>query len=298
MKKISWFVVTVAVIAGSLAHAQQRRQPTAEELAERERLHQAELKSERPIEARDTIWIEEMTWIEIRDAIASGKTTAIVSTGGIEQNGPYVAMGKHNYILQTACDQIARELGNALCTPIVKLVPEGGIDEPTGHMRYSGTISVRQETFEAVLEDVGKSLKAHGFTNIVYIGDSGGNQSGQDAVAKKLNMSWTDARAHHIGEFYANAALIQYMNDELGITEPEDDGVHDSYWITALQMVTDPTTVRYDERVAAGKAVVNGVSIAPKEKSIEVGKKLMAWRVERTSKLIRDAIAASSTTQQ
>ena len=47
-----------------------------------------ELVMERPIPALNTIWIEEMTWIEIRDALAEGKRTAIVPTGGIEQNGP------------------------------------------------------------------------------------------------------------------------------------------------------------------------------------------------------------------
>ncbi len=287
----------IAVLGMTCLASAQPRQPTPEERAERERRFQAELKMERPVAALDSIWIEELTWIEIRDAIAAGKTTAIVSTGGIEQNGPYVAMGKHNYILQTACEDIARKLGNALCAPIVKLVPEGGIDEPTGHMRYSGTISVRDETFQAMLEDVGASLKVHGFKNIVYIGDSGGNQRGMAAVAKKLNSKWSDAHAHHIAEFYDNDGLIKYMNDELGIEETENDGVHDSYWITALQMVTDPSTVRYEQRVKAGKAKVNGVSIEDLDKTVEVGKTLMKWRVERTAKLIENAVRQSSSTQ-
>ena len=35
-----------------------------------------------------------MTWFEVRDAIKEGKTTVIIATGGIEQNGPYLAQGK------------------------------------------------------------------------------------------------------------------------------------------------------------------------------------------------------------
>ncbi len=294
------FLIAFTALVGlsTVAGAQGRRSLTPEQRAERERRLQAELAMTRPIEALDSVWIEELTWIEIRDAIAAGKTSAIVPTGGIEQNGPYVAMGKHNYILQTACEDIARELGNALCAPIIKLVPEGNIDEPSGHMRYTGTISVRQETFEAMLEDVGKSLKAHGFENIIYLGDSGGNQRGQAAVAERLNAEWTNARAHHIAGFYDNNGVIAYMNEELGIVESASDGVHDSYWITALQMVTDPATVRYEQRVAADKASVNGVSIAPMEKTVEVGRKLMQWRVDRTVELIREAIGEASSTQQ
>lgn len=296
-KKWSFVVASTLLVGLSSQMYGQGRNLTPEEQAERERRFQAELVMERPVAALDSIWIEELTWIEIRDAIAAGKTTVIVPTGGIEQNGPYVAMGKHNYILQTACEDVARELGNALCAPIVKLVPEGGIDEPSGHMRYSGTISVREPTFEAMLTDVGESLEKHGFKNIIYIGDSGGNQRGMAAVAEKLDAKWTDAHAYHIAEFYDNDGLISYMNEELGIVEPENDGVHDSYWITALQMVTDPSTVRYEQRVAAGKAMVNGVSIAELDETVDVGKQLMKWRVDRTVKLIREATGESSSTQ-
>ena len=37
----------------------------------------------RPIEALDSVWIEELTWMEVRDALQAGKTTVIVPTGGI-----------------------------------------------------------------------------------------------------------------------------------------------------------------------------------------------------------------------
>ena len=229
--------------------------------------------------------------MEVRDALAAGKTTVIIPTGGIEQNGPYVATGKHNYVLQTACEWIARDLGNALCAPIIKLVPEGNIEEPSGAMRYPGTISLREETFEMVLDDVASSLRAHGFKDICFIGDNGGNQRGMAAVADALNARWSDARSHYISEYYDNDGIVAYMERELGITEPADDGYHDFYWITALMMVTDPSAVRYEQRVKAGKATINGVSIAPKEETIEVGKKLTRFRVDQTVKAIKAAIS-------
>lgn len=298
MKKTRSALMALALvlITGFAVSARaQQRQLTAEERAQRAQRQQeqlqAELALERPIDALNSVWIEELTYLEVRDALAAGKTTAIVPTGGIEQNGPYVATGKHNYILQTACEWIARQLGDALCAPIIKLVPEGNIEEPTGHMRYPGTLSLREETFEAVLTDVGESLAQHGFEHIIYIGDSGGNQNGMENVAAALNAKWTDGRtrAHFIPEFYDNSGLTDYMNTELGITEPQSDGIHDFYWITALQMVTDPSTVRYDQRVAKDLAMINGVSIAPKEETIEVGKKLMQWRVDQTIAAINAA---------
>lgn len=257
---------------------------------------QRELQAPRPIDALNSVWIEELTWMEVRDAIREGKTTAIISTGGIEQNGPYLATGKHNYVLQGACERIARKLGNALCAPIIKLVPEGNIDEPSGHMRYPGTISLRQETFRAVLDDVGSSLQAHGFEHIIYIGDSGGNQRGMEAVAQMLNERWGETRAHHIPEFYSKPAVVEWMESELGIVQPTDDGLHDNYIITSEIMLTDPDMVRYDQRVKAGKATINGLSIEPKEKTIEIGEKLLGFRVDLTVKAIKAAIASAPPT--
>lgn len=286
--------VLFALGAPVAATAQERPTLTPEQraqrAAERQRQLEEELAAPRPIEALESVWIEELTWMEVRDALAAGKTTAIIPTGGIEQNGPYLATGKHNYVLQGACEGIARELGNALCAPIIKLVPEGGIDEPSGHMQYPGTISLREETFEAVLDDVASSLKAHGFEHIVFIGDSGGNQEGMEAVAARLGERWTDAEAHYIPEFYQYAEVFTWMADELGIVEPTNDGLHDDFVITSIMMVTDPTAVRYDQRVKAGKATINGLSIAPKEEAIATGRKLLQHRVDVTVRAIRAAI--------
>lgn len=262
----------------------------AQMMAEREAHTRAELVSERPIAAHSSVWIEELTWMEVRDLLADGTNTAIIATGGMEQNGPYVATGKHNYVLQGTCEAIALELGNALCAPIMKLVPEGDIEEPTGHMRYPGTISLRQETFEAVLDDVASSLRAHGFEHIVFIGDSGGNVSGMENVAAALNERWYDTYAHFIPEYYRYGGS-EFLERELGIVQTEDDGIHDSFGITALMMVVDPTVVRYEQRVAAGLAKINGVPIAPLEETIEIGRQLMAYRTAVTVEKIRASIA-------
>jgi creatinine amidohydrolase/Fe(II)-dependent formamide hydrolase-like protein len=298
MKRATPFISTLglAVLVASPLAAQQRQQMTPEQRAqaraEAERRTQEALVAPRPIDAFDSVWIEELTWMEVRDALADGKTTAIITTGGIEQNGPYLATGKHNYVLQGACEGVARALGNALCAPIIKLVPEGDIDEPSGLMIYPGTISLREETFQAVLTDVAGSLRAHGFEHIVFFGDSGGNQRGMEAVAAALNERWDDAQAHFIPEFYQYRRVHEWMNEELGIFETDPEGLHDDFVITSIMMATDPNTVRYEQRVKAGKASINGVSIQPKDEVIETGKKLLQFRVDETVKAINAAINA------
>jgi creatinine amidohydrolase len=248
-----------------------------------------------PLPTASTVWIEEMTWMDVRDALKAGKTTAIIPTGGIEPNGPWLVTGKHNYVLRANCDAIARRLGNALCAPIIEYVPEGAIDPKSGHMTSPGTISMREETFRAVLTDVAHSLKMHGFQNIIFIGDSGGNQNGQRAVAEELNTKFAGAAVvAHVQEYYDYASVAKFMEGQ-GIKEGKSDGLHDDPIITLNMFITDPKSVRYDERVKAGKATINGFDISNRAKAAELAKKIVEFRASQTAEAIKKAIANKGT---
>jgi len=250
----------------------------------------------RPIDAVDSVFIEELTWMEVRDALASGKTTAIVASGGIEQNGPYLVTGKHNVVLQAVTEEIARKLGNALVAPILKLVPEGDTDPPSGHMRYPGTVGLSQATYKAVLTDVASSLRVHGFENIVFIGDSGGNQSGMKEVAAELSAKWDSPNVVFIPEFYDYGGLGAFMEKEHGIHE-ESEGIHDDFQITSMMMTVDPETVRYEQRVADGLDSINGVALTPLARTLALGRSAVAWRAQKTVDAIERAIDSRGSTQ-
>src|SRR5229473_6680384 len=114
-------------------------------------------------QAPDTVLLEELTWTEVRDAVRSGKTTIIVPSGGTEQNGPHMALGKHNARVRVLSEKIARALGDALVAPVLPYVPEGRVNPPTGHMRFPGTITVPEDAFQKVIEYAARSFKQHGF---------------------------------------------------------------------------------------------------------------------------------------
>jgi creatinine amidohydrolase len=245
-----------------------------------------------PLTPPDTVFLEELTWMDVRDVMKAGKTTIIITTGGIEPNGPWIALGKHNWVLKANCDAIARKLGNALCAPNIPFVPEGTIDPPSSHMRSPGTISLTEESFQAMLTDIVRSFKTHGFQNIILIGDSGGNQTGMAAVAQRLNAEWNGSPVvAHIPEYYDYPSVGRLLN-ELGVTKTGQpgDNLHDDPGITMNIMVADPKAVRTDERVKIGKATINGVSIADKAKAIEIGKKIVEMRATKTVEAIRKKI--------
>lgn len=241
----------------------------------------------RPIAAHDSVWIEELTWMEVRDAIRAGKTTAIVATGGVEQNGPYLVTGKHNIILRATAEAIALKLGDALVAPIVPFVPEGDIEPPTRHMRYPGAISVEESTYEALLRDIARSLRAHGFKRIILIGDSGRNQRGLREVAKALTAAWADedgARVIYVPEYYDWDARARWLA-ERGYKET-DEGYHDELSATAMMLSVDPQSVRMDERIAAGRFSINGVDLAPAEETAATGRALVDHIAEVTVRAI------------
>jgi creatinine amidohydrolase/Fe(II)-dependent formamide hydrolase-like protein len=245
----------------------------------------------RPIAAHETLFIEEMTWMEVRDALKGGKDTVLVATGGVEQNGPYLATGKHNVVLRATTQAIAAKLGNTLIAPIVAFVPEGDIDPPTSHMKYPGSISVTEETFRALLADICASFRTHGFRNILLIGDSGGNQAGMKKVAADLSAVWAGGktRVFFIPEYYDYGDLSKWIKEQ-GIQEVPE-GYHDDFAMEAQMALVDPTTVRMKERMAAGKYRINGVDLAPVEKTIEWGRKIVAYRADLTVEAIRKAMS-------
>ncbi len=248
----------------------------------------------RPIPIRDSVFIEDLTWMEVRDLMAAGKTTAIVASGGVEQNGPYLVTGKHNVLLRGATEAIARDLGDALVAPILKLVPEGDFDPPTGHMRYPGTIGLSDETFRAVVRDVCRSLRASGFENIVLIGDSGGNQAGMKAVAEELTGEWGGAPGvHYIPEFYDYQGLQTWLSDR-GV-EQTPEGIHDDYAITSMMAAVDQDSIRTSERRQAGLFSINGVSVDPLDQTKSWGRRLFRYRAEVTVEAIRAAIGGPAT---
>jgi creatinine amidohydrolase len=288
VRLFSTFALLVLVVAAGLftTHAQNR----------------LPLDAPRPIEAGDSLWAEELTSMEIRDAVRAGTTTIIVGTGGVEQNGPYVAGGKHNYVLQTVLPLIAKAIGGALLAPIVKFVPEGSIEPTTsGHMEYAGTIGVEDATFEALLNDICRSYKAHGFLDIILIGDSGGNQAGMEKVAISLNKKWSGerARVHYLREYYYEDQWSYDYLKTLGITqidrtpppgELQDrradwrNGIHDDIYYEAQIAVQDPKLIRMEERIRVGQFSLHGVELAPISRTIEIGQKLAAYRAGITAR--------------
>jgi creatinine amidohydrolase len=244
-------------------------------------------------QAPDAVFLEELTWTEVRDLIKAGKTTIIFPTGGTEQNGPHMALGKHNFIIKYTSEQIARRLGNALVAPVLAYVPEGTVDPPNGLVTFPGTITLPPEHFMKVCEYAARSFKVHGFKDIVFIGDNGANQTPMQTVAAALNKEWAGSgvRVHFINEYYTNGG--NGFRDWLKTQgeKDEDIGSHATIGDTSQLLVINPRMIRTDKLANKGGFEGSGVTGNPAKASLAYGKKALEMKIETGVQKIKESIS-------
>ena len=226
----------------------------------------------------DGVELKDMTWVEVSSAQKAGFTTVVVPTGGIEQNGPHMILGKHDYIVGSAAVRIAKETGRTLVAPVVSFVPQGEYDPPTGHLRYPGTIGVSQPVFEGLLEGIARSLKTGGFKNILFIGDHRLSQQGQAAVADRLTREWArdGVRVIQIAAYNDDASQIQRLIAE---GQKHETGQHASIIDTAELLSVHPKGV--DLARYRAFALENGTGFGdPNAVTAEHGSSLLDMRIK------------------
>ena len=240
------------------------------------------------------VMLEDMTWIEVQQAVKSGATAVIVPIGGTEQSGPHIALGKHNARIKALAGKIASRLGHTLVAPVMAYVPEGGITPPEGHMRFAGTLSVPREAFGGLVEGASRSLKQHGFKDIILIGDHGGYQPQLKTIADRLNREWSASptRVHFI-EAYYQAAQKPYAEAlrSKGLSDLHI-GTHAGSADTSLTMALAPQMVRpelIDDAAQRGPAA--GTVGDPRKSSLALGELGTELIVTRTVEAIRAAQA-------
>lgn len=242
-----------------------------------------------------SVFLEELTTAEVAAAIRGGTTTIIIPVGGTEQSGPHLTLGKHNLRVRLLAGRIAGQLGHTLVAPVVAYVPEGSIDPPTEHMRFVGTISLPEPVFQAMLESAVRSLWAHGFSDVVLIGDHGGYQNALKSVAARLKppAAKKGFQVHFVDAYYraAQAPFIQALKAK-GLTDAQI-GVHAGSADTALQMAVAPDSVHpslFEQAAREGRA--GGTSGDPRPATAALGQLGVDLVVQQSVAAIRAAVSS------
>jgi creatinine amidohydrolase/Fe(II)-dependent formamide hydrolase-like protein len=233
-----------------------------------------------------SVWMEDLTWVELKTRIDAGAKAVILPTGGVEQNGPYIALGKHNWVVAHAAQEIASALGNTLVAPVVRVVPQGDMAKPAGNLLFPGTLALREDTFERVLTDVVLSLAYAGFQNIYLLGDHGLSQAVQARVAMQTDalLKNADVRVWHVSAFYQPEIEAAYL-ESLGIGK-EKQGDHAGVADMAQILYASPSKVRRVQLLEAN-ASARGYSGRPDLATTEMGYALLKLRTDAVLKQIK-----------
>lgn len=257
----------------------------------------------------NSLLIENMTWTEVRDAIAAGKTTAIYYAASTEQNGPGMALGKHVFIAHYLSQKIAAQLTDALVYPTMPFAPTGdwglagsGVIDPakkTGHMRYAGSVNLSEEAFGAVARDVTLSAVSAGFKNIVLMCDHGGKaQSQLEQVAKAMNTEWSPQGVHvyYIPDLYFKEK--EFMKDYMqkhGLPIDSHAGTDDTSELMYVdKMVNGKSSewVRQKKLIKAHEGDGTGVDGDQTKATLALGKMFTDAKVTYAVRQIKQLIAA------
>src|SRR5215475_5894631 len=235
-----------------------------------------------------SVWIDDHTWPEVRDAIAAGKRTAIIYTGSSEQNGPHMVIGKHNFIAHALAQRIAEELGDALVYPVLPYAVTGNAVMRTGHMRFPGSVSLPPEVFFGVVRGVAQSALTAGFKVVALMGDHGGGQDELALAAKELDAQARPdgARVLFIGDLYAKSRIqMREILAKHGLPTSEDHaGIPDTSSLLYLQ--AQPGQWVHPEKIELADAKT-GVQGHPQFATAELGKIYLDLKVDLAVKQIR-----------
>ena len=249
-----------------------------------------------------SVYLEELTTQEVSAMVSRSPTVptvVIIPIGGTEQNGPHMAIGKHNTRVKVLAGRIAASLVAAnlptIVAPVVSYVPEGSINPPTEHMKWPGTVSISEDAFKSMLLSAARSFKQHGFTDIVLIGDHGGYQSALAAVETTFNKdAKSSAKVHFIADYYRATASTQSSYIAAlrakGLSDYEI-GTHAGSADTSLQMAIDPSMVKPEKFAESAKLGRPGGTLGdPKAASVALGQIGLDATVKMTVLAIQKAI--------
>lgn len=122
--------------------------------------------------------IDQSHWMQVEAVLARGEDRAVLPLGSIEQHA-YLSLATDAWLSAAVAQEAAAPLG-------VPVFPVQGYGYTPAYAAFPGTLSLRLETFLAVVGDLLEGLARQGFRRILVVNGHGGNAPGQALVAEVL----------------------------------------------------------------------------------------------------------------
>jgi creatinine amidohydrolase len=189
-----------------------------------------------------TIRYEELTWPEMREAIAE-QPVVLLPFGTVEDHGPHLPINTDNVILEAICLETARRApGEMLVMPLVAY----GLDEH--HMDFPGTISIEMETLLAYVNEAASSVAYHGFSHVLIVNGHGSNAPIAELAARRVVLEAGIVCGAMSPNAAINPALAEPTLSQMRRSGP--GGIaHAGEYETAMMLHLRPDLVQMDKAV-------------------------------------------------
>lgn len=257
-----------------------------------------------------TLLLEELTSTEF-SGLNLKKCLLVWPIASIEQHGPYLPLGTDLIILTYIAGEVRKKLDNKI--PVI-FGPPLPIGKSPEHLDFPGTISLTTKTILNVIEDIVTSLAAHNFKRLVFLNGHGGNINVLQALGPDLRYK------HDIELYYIDLWGGTFFNDAIHSCFPNlpIPDIHAASAETSMLLYIRPDLVKPTFSSATstlstistsyGIKVNNEVSFGwvardfgesgiigdPSQASVEAGKYLVDYAVNKVCRLLERIYASNS----
>jgi creatinine amidohydrolase len=208
------------------------------------------------------------SWEEVSEVDKENKII-LIPLGSTEQEGTHLPLGVDTYVAEALAKEVAAATG-ALVGPTL----------PVGYsewfLEFTGTISLKMETFTQVVREYCYSLIHHGFRKFIFFNGHGGNAPGVDVVARELKLG---------NDVEVAMVVIWKIANSLSKDVPglkEKDFKHAGELMTSLMLYLQPDTVSmkrakvefvrsnkppFEAKSSLGPATFKGIEISHYDKA-------------------------------
>lgn len=186
--------------------------------------------------------LDKLTWPEVAAQIEAGRGTVVVAFGATEQHGPHLPLATDALLGDELASRVADEL-DAFVAPTVR------VGCSSHHLAFAGTLSLREETFAAIVADLVGSFAASGLRRAVLLPSHGGNFAPLGSAVAAL----TDDVGIEVAALTDVSVLltIAELGAEAHGVPLGEGGLHAGEWETAMMLAIAPELVDMD-RAEAG----------------------------------------------
>lgn len=179
---------------------------------------------------------------ELNERAAAG-AVVILPVASTEQHGPHLATGVDCYLCGEVCRLAAAKL-MALGEPAV-VAPTLWVGLAQHHMAFGGSFTLQLSTYQALLTDLGRSIKRAGFRRLVIVNGHGGNMTALNAMSAELTRDLGIELAITTYFQLAEPAIAAVLEDQAGV-------MHAGEAETSMMLAVQPDLVD-ESRLAEAK---------------------------------------------